>query len=275
MTVRDRSLIATAGYCLATPRWVQRPGCDLPLWSHRNWQNVTYRHLAANKTSSAGSTHFFRGGVHPDRVGPLPPLNDLPSPDGDTHTAIENPAIIWHPPFPWPVPATTAATAWREYLETGGTLPLLIIGRHADAVASAPSVSSVLDECSRIGGRWHTRKVLPGRRLDRLLDRAQILWNPSVADDGHWLVARALARGIPAVVADAPHLLNDGPRVDTIPMLRTYAAHDIVAAGAALLAASTDPPVAGLPSPHLSPVSVPTVSWRETLDTLQLHAYEC
>ena len=173
-------------------------------------------------------------GVHPDRVGPLPPLNDLPLPDGDTHTVVDNPAIIWHPPFPWPVPATTAATAWREYLEAGGTLPLMIIGRHADAVASAPSVSSVPDECSRIGGRWHTRKVLPGRRLDRLLDRAQILWNPSVADDGYWLVARALARGIPAVVADAPHLLNDGPREETIPMLRTYAAHDIVAAGAAL-----------------------------------------
>jgi hypothetical protein len=214
-------------------------------------------------------------GVHPDRVAPLPPLSDLPLPDGDTHTAVDNPAIIWHPLFPWPAPATTAATAWREYLEAGGTLPLLIIGRHADAVASAPSVSSVLDECSRIGGRWHTRKVLPGRRLDRLLNRARILWNPSVADDGHWLIARALARGIPAVVADAPHLLNDWVIVDTIPMLRTYAAHDIVAAGAALLAASTDRPVAGSTSPRLSPISVPTISWRETLDTLQLHAHEC
>jgi hypothetical protein len=213
-------------------------------------------------------------GVHPDRVGPLPPVSDLLSPDSDTHTAIDNPAIMWHPPFPWPASATTAATAWREYLEAGGTLPLLIVGRHADAVASAPSVSTVLDECSRIGGCWETRKVLPGRRLDRLLDRARILWNPSVADDGYWLVARELARGIPAVAADAPHLLNDGVGVDTIPMLRTYAAHDIVAAGAALLAASTECPAAGSPSLRLSPVSVPTISWRETLDTLQFHAYE-
>jgi hypothetical protein len=215
-------------------------------------------------------------GVHPDRVGSVPPVCEEISTDGQTVPAIDNPAIVWHPAFPWSAPAAIAAAAWREYLEAGGTLPLLVVGRHADTVTSAPSVSSILDECSRIGGRWHTRAILPGRRLDRLLGRARIFWNPTVADDGHWLVVRALSRGIPTVVADAPHLRAGLLQTDAtpIPLLRTYAAHDIVAAAAALLAASITLPAEGLPPPRLPPASAPTVTWCETLDTLRRYAYE-
>ncbi len=225
-----------------------------------------------------GTTDADRGdlvsyaGVHPDRVKPLPLLGDLSTSD-QVGPVMENPAIVWHPAYPWPAPATTAVTAWREYLEVEGKLELLIVGRHADAVASAPPVSSILDDCSRIGGRWHTRAVLPGRRLDRLLDGARILWSPTAADDGHWLVARALARGIPAVAADSPHLRDAlNADISSIPMLWTYAAHDIVAGAAALTAASTAPPVEGLPPLRLRPVSAATVSWRETLDELRLRA---
>lgn len=215
-------------------------------------------------------------GMHPDRVRPRPPFDDVSLSTVDqVAPAMDSPAIIWHPAYPWPAPATTAATAWREYLETGGRLQLLIVGRHADAVASAPSVASILDDCSRIGGRWHTRATLPGRRLDRLLDSARILWNPTVADDSHWLVARSLARGIPAVVADAPHM-RDGFQGDitSIPKLWTYPADDIVAAAAALSAASTAPTVKGAPSLPLRPDFTPAVAWRETLDALQLDASE-
>jgi hypothetical protein len=213
-------------------------------------------------------------GMHPDRVRPRPPFDDVSLSTVDqVAPAMDSPAIIWHPAYPWPAPATTAAIAWREYLETGGRLQLLIVGRHADAVASAPSVASILDDCSRIGGRWHTRATLPGRRLDRLLDSARILWNPTVADDSHWLVARSLARGIPAVVADAPHM-RDGFQGDitSIPKLWTYPADDIVAAAAALSAASTAPTVKGAPSLPLRPDFTPAVAWRETLDALQLDA---
>ena len=215
-------------------------------------------------------------GMHPDRVRPRPPFDDVSLSTVDqVAPAMDSPAIIWHPAYPWPAPATTAATAWREYLETGGRLQLLIVGRHADAVASAPSVASILDDCSRIGGRWHTRATLPGRRLDRLLDSARIFWNPTVADDSHWLVARSLARGIPAVVADAPHM-RDGFQGDitSIPKLWTYPADDIVAAAAALSAASTAPTVKGAPSLPLRPDFTPAVAWRETLDALQLDASE-
>jgi hypothetical protein len=215
-------------------------------------------------------------GMHPDRVRPRPPFDDVSLSTVDqVAPAMDSPAIIWHPAYPWPAPATTAAIAWREYLETGGRLQLLIVGRHADAVASAPSVASILDDCSRIGGRWHTRATLPGRRLDRLLDSARILWNPTVADDSHWLVARSLARGIPAVVADAPHM-RDGFQGDitSIPKLWTYPADDIVAAAAALSAASTAPTVKGAPSLPLRPDFTPAVAWRETLDALQLDASE-
>lgn len=215
-------------------------------------------------------------GMHPDRVRPRPPFDDVSLSTVDqVAPAMDSPAIIWHPAYPWPAPATTAATAWREYLETGGRLQLLIVGRHADAVASAPSVASILDDCSRIGGRWHTRATLPGRRLDRLLDSARIFWNSTVADDSHWLVARSLARGIPAVVADAPHM-RDGFQGDitSIPKLWTYPADDIVAAAAALSAASTAPTVKGAPSLPLRPDFTPAVAWRETLDALQLDASE-
>lgn len=215
-------------------------------------------------------------GMHPDRVRPRPPFDDVSLSTVDqVAPAMDSPAIIWHPAYPWPAPATTAATAWREYLETGGRLQLLIVGRHADAVASAPSVAIILDDCLRIGGHWHTRATLPGRRLDRLLDRARILWNPTVADDSHWLVARSLARGIPAVVADAPHM-RDGFQGDitSIPKLWTYPADDIVAAAAALSAASTAPTVKGAPSLPLRPDFTPAVAWRETLDALQLDASE-
>ena len=215
-------------------------------------------------------------GMHPDRVRPRPPFDDVSLSTVDqVAPAMDSPAIIWHPAYPWPAPATTAATAWREYLETGGRLQLLIVGRHADAVASAPSVASILDDCSRIGGRWHTRATLPGRRLDRLLDSARISGIPTVADDSHWLVARSLARGIPAVVADAPHM-RDGFQGDitSIPKLWTYPADDIVAAAAALSAASTAPTVKGAPSLPLRPDFTPAVAWRETLDALQLDASE-
>ena len=226
-----------------------------------------------------GTTAADRGdlvsyaGVHPDRVQPLPSLSDISLSTGDqVGPVMEKPAIVWHPAYPWPTPAATAASAWREYLEMGGELQLLIVGRHADAVASAPPVSSILNDCSRIGGRWHTHPVLPGRRLDRLLNSAQILWSPTVADDGHWLVARALARGIPVVAADSPHL-RDALKSDitSIQTLWTYVAHDMVGGAVALMAASTAPPVESLP-PGPRPVYGPTVSWRETLDALELHA---
>jgi glycosyltransferase involved in cell wall biosynthesis len=209
-------------------------------------------------------------GVHPSLVRPLPPLCNVLSSGRQGVSATDDPAIIWHPAFPWPAPARTAAAAWREYLDSGGTLPLLIVGRYADTVASIPAVSSLLDECSRIGGRWQTRVILPGRRLDRVLDRARILWNPSVADDGNWLISRALARGIPAVVADAPHFreILDGEAA-SISLLWPYAAHDIVAAAAALLAASTAPLGEGSQSALLRPVTALTGSWCETLALLR------
>jgi hypothetical protein len=211
-------------------------------------------------------------GVHPDRVRPLPPLSDT-SLRTDDHVSpvMEKSAIVWHPAYPWPAPATTAATAWREYLEMGGELPLLIAGRHAEAVASAPAVSRILDYCCRIGGRWTTDPVLPGRRLDRLLDGARMLWSPTIADDSHWLVARALARGMPVAAAESPHL-RDALTSDTVsaPTLWTYAAHDIVAGATALMAAATAPPLDVLPSPHSAATSTSMVSWRETLDALRL-----
>jgi hypothetical protein len=214
--------------------------------------------------------------VHPDRVKPLPPLREhMQSTSDQARAPVNNPAIIWHPASHWPVPAVTAATAWREYLEVGGSLPLWIVGRDADAVASVPALATVLDECCQLGGSWQTRTLLPGRRLDRLLNRAGVLWNPSVADDGHWLVARALARGIPVVAGDTPHLrsslLGDTAQ---IPALRTYAAHDVIAAAAALLAASALATGNRPAFPGVSPVSSHPISWRETLDILQPHAHD-
>jgi hypothetical protein len=207
-------------------------------------------------------------GVHPERVRQLPPLRyDLLSRSDKTCAAIDRSAIIWHPAFSWKTPILTVARAWREYLEAGGTLPLWIIGRHADAAASEPAVVSILDECSRMHGHWQTCTVLPGRRLDRLLDRARILWNPSVADDGHWLVARALERGIPTVAAEAPHL-RGGPLESNFgtSILWTHAAHDVVAAGGALLAASTALPLESSEGfPYTRSTFSSMLSWRELL----------
>jgi len=212
-------------------------------------------------------------GVHPDRVRPLPALSDLIPKADHVSTPSDEPRIVWHPSFPWPAPATVAARAWREYLEAGGSLPLSIIGRHAAAVVSVPAVASILDECSGIGGRWQVRSALPGRRLDRILDRAEILWNPSVADDAHWLLARAVAQGVRAVAADAPHLRGDllGD-IGQISTLWTYPGHDIVAAANALLAAAVHRPTqcaARLSNRCMPPEAV---SWRETLETLLTQA---
>ena len=88
-----------------------------------------------------------------------------------------------------------------------------------------------------------------------------------------WLVARSLARGIPAVVADAPHM-RDGLQGDitSIPTLWTYPAHDTVAAAAALSAASTAPTVKGAHYYLCVPTSLRRYRRRETLDALRLHA---
>ena len=96
-----------------------------------------------------------------------------------------------------------------------------------------------------------------------LLDRARILWSPCVADSSHWLAAR-IARGPPRGGRCVHLRSNLQGKTTSMPMLRTYAAHDMVAAAAASLAASTTQPAEGSRSPRLRPVPAPTIPWYET-----------